>query len=255
MRDQIHLKAADRFEYILDEDLRHITVSKIDPKLCHDILDYLDDVDLCAIITSKMKSTVQLLQIYWQLFPYHIRYDAEQSEWIKLRVLCTSNWRNGQLVTIKETISSNKVITRYIEDQYVPSLESDALIKPELLDPDNNDIDRGPNGSVMSDSPYFVSKEVNEGFGNKVLRLLRIIIDNEEEMGSDITFERLRHRLYGQNNESIASGIYFVWHCHGLERSFAVEQQNFASFENAIHGDRTPGIRMSTSSPITMTIR
>ena len=244
LRDQIHLKAADRFEYVLDEELRHITMKKIDPKLCYDILDYLDDVDLCAIITAKMKSTVQLLQIYWQLFPYHITYDSETAKWKKLRMLCTSSWKNGQLVTIRDTIASNKIITRYIKDQYIPSLPTEPMIKPELLYSEELDhgmnIERGPNNEDIRDGPYFVSKELNEGFGNKVMRLLRIIVDNEEDRNSEITFERLKHRLYGQNNEVIAEGVYFVWHCHGLERSFAVEQLHYASFENAIHGDRTP---------------
>merc|ERR1711971_74501 len=73
-----------------------------------------------------------------------------------------------------------------------------------------------------------------------VLRLLRIIVDNEEDRNLEVSSERLRHRLYGQKNESIAEGIYFIWHCHGLERSFAVEQLDYNSFEDAIQGDRTP---------------
>merc|ERR1712233_236961 len=88
---------------------------------------------------------------------------------------------------------------------------------------DSLNMDRGPNDSVITEGPYFVSKEMNEGFGNKVLRLLRIIVDNEEDRNLEVSSERLRHRLYGQKNESIA-----------------VEQLDYNSFEDAIQGDWTP---------------
>ncbi len=78
-----------------------------------------------------------------------------------------------------------------------------------------------------------INEELNQGFGNKVIRLLRIIIDNEEYNNSDITFERLKHKKYGENNQLIANGIYYIWHCHGLQTSFALEEQSFNSFFDA----------------------
>merc|ERR1711897_14491 len=97
---QLHFKASDKLEYIFEEDLLHITIDKIDHEMCYDILDYLDDVDLCCIINSK--SSVELLEIYWELYQYHITYHCR--EWKKLRLLCSTKWENNNLITIKQLI-------------------------------------------------------------------------------------------------------------------------------------------------------
>jgi len=151
---------------------------------------------------------------------------------------------NNNLITIKQLIMNDNITKQYINDYYIPtSPQQNQLIKPKLLydfnehDENINDSDYNNNQTMIGPTnmdQYYINEELNEGFGNKVIRLLRIIIDNEQYNNSEITFERLKHKKYGKHNEVIANGIYYIWHCHGLQRSFALEEQTFTSFLHAM---------------------
>ena len=148
----------DKLEFIFDEELTHITMEKIESKICYDISGYLDDVDLCCIITqNQSKSCVQLLEIYWQLYQCHVTFDCDK--WKKLRLLFSKSWNdnnNDQFMTIKDIIASNSIYKGYINDYYIPTINGNKLIKPKLLydingnslidNNNNNDIDTNTMG-------------------------------------------------------------------------------------------------------------
>ena len=127
--DNLHLKASDKLEYILEEDLMHITCDKIESEICYAILDYLDDVDFCCIIDSR--SILKLLEIYWQFYQYHIT--EYENKWKKLRLLLSKNWHNDNFLTIEEIIDNNSIYKGYIENYYLRDKDGNELIKPKLL--------------------------------------------------------------------------------------------------------------------------
>eukprot|EP01084_Bolivina_argentea_P170816 295977_1 len=229
LENKLHFNASYRLEDIFEEELMYIVSGKATySKMCYDILDYLDEVDWCCILQSK--SSLQLFEIYWQLYQYHISYQNEWKKWKKLRVLFSTHWGDSELITIKERIlKHNNVTKEYMSDYYIPTYNDNQLIKPKLLYEDEDEAYDNP-----QHTNYNVNEQNNRHFGDKVIRLLRIILDHEEYNSAKITFERLKHKQYGTHNDVLADGIFYIWHCHGLRRSFALEERLFPSFSDAI---------------------